>query len=122
MVFRIYVSKKQEFANEAKDLKGEIKNLNADVIAVENNFFGTTVNCTGLLVGSDIINAVKPIINEYSAVVLPCVCLKEGDDLFLDGVTLEEFKNALNVEIIITNGTGSSFVSALTDGKLVRKI
>lgn len=105
-----------------ENLKSEIKNLNADVIAVENNFFGATVNCTGLLVGGDIINAVKPIIESYSEVVLPCVCLKEDEDVFLDGVTLEEFKKELGVSVLVTNGTGESFVSALTDGKNVRKV
>ena len=112
-----------EFVSKTvKDLSKYIKNLDADVIAVKNDFFGETVNCTGLLVGNDIINAVKDIIYKYDVLVLPCVCLKEDEDVFLDGVTLKELKEKLNVKIYVTSGTGESLFGALTNGKNVRII
>ena len=112
-----------EFVNETlKELSSKIEGLNAEVIAVKNEFFGETVNCTGLLVGSDIINATKGRLSSGDALVLPCVCLKEDEDVFLDGVTLQDLKSELGVKIIVTDGSGESFFSALTDGDRVRII
>ncbi len=112
-----------EFVNETlKELSSKIEGLNAEVIAVKNEFFGETVNCTGLLVGSDIINATKGRLSSGDALVLPCVCLKEDEDVFLDGVTLQDLKSELGVKIIVTDGSGESFFSALTNGDRVRII
>jgi hypothetical protein len=40
--------------------------------------------------------------------------------LFLDDITLLEFKNKINKPIIVTDGSAESFVDALTNGKNVR--
>ena len=96
--------------------------IKADVLAVKNEFFGETVNCTGLLVGQDIINAVKPIAEGYDALVLPNVCLRTGEDVFLDGVTLKQLKKQIRLKIIVTDGSGESFFDALTQGGEVRKL
>lgn len=56
-------------------------------IAVKNLFFGGKVNVTGLLTGSDILNAVK----DTTRLILPKVVLN-NDNLFLDDMSLETFK------------------------------
>ncbi|PWM77690.1 MAG: DUF512 domain-containing protein [Phascolarctobacterium sp.] len=56
------------------------------LIAVENEFFGNTVNVTGLLCGKDILNAVKGA----ASIILPEVVLN-SDDLFLDDMSYAEF-------------------------------
>ncbi len=56
------------------------------LIAVENEFFGNTVNVTGLLCGNDILNAVKGA----ASIILPEVVLN-SDDLFLDDMSYAEF-------------------------------
>ncbi len=100
-----------------------VSGLKAEVLAVENVFFGSTVNCTGLLVGKDILNAIKSVSNfDYDGVILPDVCLKREETVFLDGVTLEDIKNVIKRKIIITDGSGQSFVDALSGGKRVRVI
>lgn len=94
------------------------------VLGVENEFFGSTVNCTGLLVGKDIIKSAKIALqnDDYDGVILPNVCLKRDEDVFLDGVTILQLKKELNKKIIITDGSASSFFDALTQGKNVRNI
>ena len=89
-------------------------------LAVKNNFFGETVNCTGLLTATDIISAVKSYNDNYDYLVLPDICLKQDEDLFLDDITLLEFKNKINKPIIVTDGSAESFVDALTNGKKIR--
>ncbi|MBR5439804.1 MAG: DUF512 domain-containing protein [Clostridia bacterium] len=103
-------------------IKNSVDGLMADVMPVKNDFFGHTVNCTGLLTGGDILkNAIK-VIDNYDALILPDVCLKQDEDVFLDGVTLKEFRKSINKKIIITLGTGQSFFDALSGGKNVRKV
>ena len=57
------------------------------LVAVKNEFFGGKVNVTGLLVGSDILNAVP----QDARVILPAVVLNK-DNLFLDDMSFDEFK------------------------------
>ncbi len=100
---------------QAEKVKNYVDGLVIDVIKVYNDFFGRTVNCTGLLVGEDILNAVKPLIkNGYDALVLPSVCLKRDEDVFLDGLTLKNLQKALKLKIIVTDGSGESFFNAFT--------
>ncbi len=103
-----------EFITEmAQEVQKRCKGLNFKVLPVENEFFGKTVNCSGLLVGQDIIKAVKQSGIEYDYIVLPCSMLKNGEDVFLDGVTLKELEQNLK-QVIVTDGSGKSFVLALT--------
>ncbi len=64
------------------------------LIAVENEFFGSTVNVTGLLCGQDILNAVR----DAESIILPEVVLN-SDDLFLDDMSCKEFCAAAAVPV-----------------------
>lgn len=64
------------------------------LIGVENEFFGSTVNVTGLLCGNDILNAVKGA----QSIILPEVVLN-SDDLFLDDMTYAEFCKAAGAPV-----------------------
>lgn len=108
--------------NQAERIKNVVNGIEYKVVAVKNDFFGETVNCTGLLTGGDIVKALKGDSTNYDAVIIPNVCLKRDEDVFLDDMTLEEFKNQLNTAIIVTDGSGESFFDALTGGECVRKI
>lgn len=102
------------FINQmAKQVQKYCENLEYSVLAVKNEFFGETVNCTGLLTGTDIINAVKQSNIDYDYIVLPCSMLKNGEDVFLDGVTIKELSSKLK-KVIVTDGSGESFVKAIS--------
>ena len=77
----------QEFVNGVK----------IDVLPVVNEFFGSTVNCTGLLVGQDILNSAEKKLkeSEYDYLVIPQICLKCDEDVFLDGVALDDLVKKL---------------------------
>ena len=106
----------------AKRVENTCKGISTSVLAVKNNFFGESVNCTGLLTACDIISAVKEYDKEYDYLVLPDICLKQDEDLFLDDMTLLEFSKKINKPIIVTDGSAESFIDALTCGKRVRKV
>ncbi len=98
------------------------KNATYYVLPIKNNFFGETVNCTGLLTGQDIISQVKEFDKEYDILVMSDIVLKQFEDVFLDNMTLEEFSKIINKKIYLTDGTGESFFDALSGGNKLRKV
>ena len=86
-----------------------IGNLETDVLAVVNEFFGSTVTCTGLLTGQDILTAVenyRKAGGEFDEIVLPGNTLKEFEDVFLCGMTLKALKKKLKFDNIRINRLG----------------
>ena len=74
---------------------------NHRLVVIINKFFGPLVNVTGLLTGRDILDNIITT----GKVLLPAVVLNQ-DQLFLDDLTLEEFKNRLKQPLkLIHNGT-----------------
>ena len=71
-----------------------IYNLNANVLALENEFFGHEVTVTGLLTGQDIIKNLKQNKANRDGIIIPSCALREGEDIFLDDYTLEDIKKA----------------------------
>ena len=69
-----------------------IDNLNANVLALENEFFGHEVTVTGLLTGQDIIKNLKQNKANRDGIIIPNCALREGEDIFLDDYTLEDIK------------------------------
>jgi len=80
-----------------------VKNLTVNLEVVPNNFFGHTVTVTGLLTGQDILKALagKKI---GDLLVLPSVMLRDGEDVFLDDLTVEEFAGRLGVPVEAVDG------------------
>lgn len=85
-----------------------IGNLEVDVLAIENAFFGKTVTCTGLLTGADILAAFQEYRKErsFDEVILPGNTLKEFEEVFLCGMTVEELKKRLGFDNIRINRDG----------------
>ena len=69
------------------------------LVSVENDFFGRTVNCTGLLTGGDIIKALEKYKGLYDTLLIPNPCLMQFADLFLDGVNFAQLEEALNMKV-----------------------
>ena len=65
-------------------------------VPVANKFFGGRVNVTGLLTGGDILSYAE----EGKRIILPAVVLNK-DSLFLDDMSLEEFKKSCPAKVEI---------------------
>ena len=74
------------------------------IVPVVNDFFGHTVNVTGLLTGSDILGQLP----SETPVILPSVVLNQ-DNLFLDDMTLDEFKRRSRREVRIAGGAAELY-------------
>ena len=65
-------------------------------VPIANKFFGGRVNVTGLLTGGDILSYAE----EGKRIILPAVVLNK-DSLFLDDMSLEEFKKSCSAKVEI---------------------
>ena len=105
----------------AKLCEEKIDGLQASVLPVKNTFFGETVTCTGLLTGEDILRALQAYQKEggaFDEVVLPGNTMKEFEDVFLCGMTLDALKEKLGFKNIRVNRDGGyGFVDILSTDK-----
>lgn len=90
-----------------------IENLDITVIPVENHHFGSTVNVSGLITAKDMRTAVNNTDSEFDGMLIPESCLRIGDNIFLDDVTLDEFTSWFNMRIE-TVGNGADYLDALS--------
>lgn len=101
----------QQVIDKAQHLFPE---LQANVVTVINKFFGETVTVAGLVVGCDIVATLTGRTDIGDTLLLPRVMLKEDENVFLDGMTLDELKRALGKNIIIT-ADGYEFCQAMLE-------
>lgn len=93
-----------------------VKNLQSYALPVVNKFFGSTVTCTGLLTGCDILEQLIAKSELFDAVIIPANTLKEFDDVFLDGMTVKQLKKRLKGKKVIINRNQSSFFESMVSG------
>jgi putative radical SAM enzyme (TIGR03279 family) len=84
------------------DRLNEIPGVDLTLIPVENRFFGGYVTVAGLLMYSDLVNALQNK-DSKEKLYLPAVLLKEGRELFLDGYTIDDLTLTLQKEIRIVD-------------------
>lgn len=77
---------------------------NNRIVPVVNDFFGHTVNVTGLLTGTDILAQLP----EEAPVILPAVVLNQ-DNLFLDDMPLDEFIRRRGRDVRIAKGAAELY-------------
>jgi putative radical SAM enzyme (TIGR03279 family) len=67
---------------------------------VTNRFWGEKVTVSGLLTGQDLLRHARSIVDQFDTVVLPPNCINP-DDLFLDNLTLDQFRSVLGKPVQI---------------------
>ncbi len=87
--------------------------VSVDVRALENGFFGSPVTVSGLLTGGDLVRGLR---GEEGAAVLITECmLRDGEQVFLDDMTLEEVSRALGKPVIPVGRRGDEVLSAILE-------
>ncbi len=101
------------FIREISNLaENRFDKLRINVIGINNNFFGDKINVSGLITGQDLINQLKDIeIGEE--ILISSSMLKDGEDIFLDDVTLNDVKEKLNVDVIPVDNDGYKLLEAM---------
>ncbi len=95
-------------------IKEKYNNIDVDVLKVENNFFGRTINVSGLLTGADIIGTIKGNNKQYSKIIIPKNCLRDGDVVFLDDLEISDAEEQTGFKFVSINETdGYSLVDEI---------
>ena len=79
--------------------------LQVEVHAIINNFFGTSVTVEGLVTAGDMIEQLQGV--KTDAFVIPDNMLREFTDTFLDNKTVKEVEDALGAPFIVVSHSGS---------------
>ena len=90
----------------------ECEGLKIDVYAVKNEFFGGGVNVSGLVTGSDILRTI-PDASGYDELLIPDSMLRDGEDIFLDDITLSELSQKLQVPVTPVPNEGYTFIEKI---------
>jgi putative radical SAM enzyme (TIGR03279 family) len=72
-------------------------------VTVPNRFFGPSVTVTGLLTGGDILRALRGM-QLGDLLMVPAEALKEDDDMFLDGMSLDQLSQRLSIKTVNVKG------------------
>lgn len=91
------------------EINKKFPNINVNVIAVKNEFFGGGINVTGLLTGTDLFKTLKDV-DLGDALLISSSMLRHEGDMFLDDMTLEELSQKLEIKIVVTDNSGESFL------------
>lgn len=88
--------------------------LQADVVAIRNEFFGESITVSGLVTGADLLRQLQDV--PMDRLLLPANMLREQGDCFLDDVTVEQVEQTLRVPVYIVPETdGAALLDALLD-------
>ena len=97
----------------ARELDPDVQRIH--VLPVVNEHFGETVNVSGLLTGHDISAALRAFSHSVDGVLIPASSLREGEDVFLDDMTLDAMRSSFPSVRIEPVATGRDYREALTD-------
>ena len=78
---------------------------------IVNRFFGETVTVSGLITGQDLVAQLKGV--EADEILITESMLREGEDIFLDDMTLQEAQDSLGIRIHPVPDDGADLLDAL---------
>ncbi|MCF8563726.1 DUF512 domain-containing protein [Alicyclobacillus tolerans] len=103
------VSAQKVIRNSLMQLE-RVPNLEYDVIAVANNFYGHHVTVAGLITGQDIVHQLKDKVQGVDTVLIPDIMLKDDEDLFLDDYTVQQVHRELGVSVTVVPATATGLM------------
>ncbi|MGI6174267.1 MAG: DUF512 domain-containing protein [Christensenellales bacterium] len=88
-----------------------VKDIEIEVVAVENAFFGDSVTVSGLVTGNDLVRALQNV--QADEILITECMLRDGEDVFLDGMALSEAKKRLPCELTVVERGGEALLAAV---------
>lgn len=95
-----------------EEIRTKFPGITVHLYPVKNEFFGEQITVSGLITGQDLIRQLKGQ-DLGKRLLLPACMFRSGEEVFLDDVTREEVKNALQVPVDIVKSSGYDFVDAV---------
>ena len=94
--------------------KAYFPELEGQVVAVENDFFGHTIDVAGLLTGQDL-SAQLQRVPSLGRVLLPLHMLRHGETVFLDDYTVARLADELGCPVQIVGIDGGDLLDAMLE-------
>ena len=104
---------KNTFSKKILPVLNNIKNLNVNLVSIDNNYFGKSVTISGLITGQDIIKQLKNKTLGERLWISHRILNDDGDKT-LDDMTLREISESLDCKVSVSK---DSFLTLLTDLK-----
>jgi len=92
--------------------KKKSPSINGTVFAIENEFFGYTVDVAGLVTGKDLISQLEGK-DLGKRLLIPATMLRHGGDVFLDDVTPQQVDQALGVKLECVMQDGAALAQSI---------
>ena len=80
-----------------------IPDIDCEVFAIHNDFFGGGVSVSGLVTATDIIKQMKGKTSNFKRASIPRDMLRREGDVFLDDLTPADVERELGVELVISS-------------------
>ena len=97
-----------------ESVRKKYPNVDIQVLAIKNEFFGGKITVAGLITGTDLISQLKGK-DLGDRLLLTNHMLKSAEPVFLDDVTVDDVQNALQIKVSIVESSGADFVSSLIE-------
>jgi putative radical SAM enzyme (TIGR03279 family) len=89
--------------------------ININAVQVDNAFFGNSVTVAGLLTGRDVIKSLSDVVEKNDILLIPDVVTKEGENVFLDDVSVRDIEETLRVKAFVIESTVEGLLKAIRD-------
>ena len=93
--------------------KEKFPQLDGEVVAIENDFFGHSITVSGLVTGGDMLRQLARREHLGERILFPANMLRHGGDVFLDDVTPQEIEAALSRPLFCSETDGYSLCDAI---------
>jgi len=98
--------------NISDEISEKFPHVRINVHKIINDFFGESVTVSGLLTGRGIVKSLR---NELSGglLIIPKNALREGTDIFLDDLTINDIDERLQIKTTACDINGGAFVRSI---------
>lgn len=103
-----------EFMQEMVQMVATKLPLKTEVVKIDNNFFGTSITVSGLIVGQDILAQSKDVtLGDF--IIIPRSMMKADEDIFLDNVTVASLSAELGKKVLIAEIDGYVYLKQMVN-------
>lgn len=95
------------------DVLNRVDNLHVNVCVIHNRFFEGNINIAGLIVGRDLVDALKGFPELGDTILIPSVMLRSGEEVFLDEMTLGDVNAEVGRPVIAVERTPTAAAAVI---------
>lgn len=96
------------------NLKEKFPNVEVEVRAIRNDFFGERITVSGLITGQDIVAQLKGNVHG-DKLLIPINMLRSDEDVFLDDYTISRVEAEVGMPIRVTKACGADLLEGILE-------